>query len=1088
MLEVVSSVPESKRASKSVHDTPLEQKRGSKTVSGAYSQEKLETPEEREKRLRAEKRAKEREEKHASAMAYVTKNKLDSTVQITVNKVLNHRPRDPYSALVKHLSEFSKDRPRFAFLRARPDGQGNIRLTLDVRIRGAVVQSHVAQLHSDIANKLQNRQPGEAGEETPVDQAAGFSACGKLMGAFGKVLENIEVTDFRGQQLALRNGAVALQESYGEEVLPSQGIVDELSGLLLDAEGRLMDLSAHRALKSFFLQLKYKVSPRMQVSQDFLNWEYSWPEICLPVFQGTKKGHRICLGMSLWAASLSDLRPNEEEGAESEFPTPEFVHTPAASANQDADEEDVVVPDYESCPPKNSVALVVQLGSALVAEATSGGTAFPGNDDFGAAAKKLQAAITAKLPKYAEMEQRLLKMQAAAEEEMDDAPEHTMEEKHQHKCVYGIVFPDANAAYTKETDRYDFFGDPENLMTSENLTDMYVQLFESNPFLTVLCRPFSTQDVDRFENLSKLRLRLPTDVVLIGDHGPLKPDKKGHVRLRKGITGSSSTGALNAEPEAQLNDTSETVGVGEDGLPTFREEAQSPDVRPESTESGGFDDVRTSWPDGSGFLRSCSNLHPLGIAAVYEQFSWAFSVKPGLYDMSDQQFPCVLPFVDVSLAMPENRRFFLLPQLDADGLKAALEPVNTRLRGIMEQMYRNGHIDGDEEMPKGITLAEFKLGLEKLGYHHMEEYGEAIFHFLDRGNNGTISENEISVMDYVDGPATLKEVDDLRSFLVDNLEKLAGPSMEEAHVDSPIKLLWQRMDRNGSGAASFSEFKRVLEKLKFQSDRKLQLFMCLDLKNNGVIDETEWSLMGVLSSNFKLERVDRVREFIVETFGSMPKAYKAMDKNKSGSLSIDEWMDVMANEYDYEDVDDVKACFEFLDKDCSNIISAKEFQFLNAFSRTDFMHEVRNFAEHLAGKYESVEMAYEDFECNGTRAKRQSNGPPGTGESRRSEFNSYLEPRDFAEGYKRSGYQGSYDPRLLFNFLDAARNCHVSKLEFRLLEKLDAVEKMDQSADFMTKAIASLKGWVFENYPGDADKDSWARTYAAIMEAARGSD
>jgi Ca2+-binding EF-hand superfamily protein len=1078
MFDVVHSAGEVKRGSKEVA-----LKRGSKDI---YYQEKIETPEERERRLRNEKRAKERQERHASAMAYVNKNKLDSTVQSLVNKVLNNQPKDPYSALVKHLSEYSKDRPRFAQLRARPDGHGNIHLTVDAKIRGAVVQSHVAQLRKELADRLQGRPSADGGEEAPVDHAASLTACGRIQDALGKIFHNLEVTDFRKQQLALRTGVTALQETCGEEAVSLQGVIDELTGLLLDAEGKLADLSAHRAMKSYYLQQKFKVSPRMQIAEDFVNWQDQWPEFLFPVFQG-KKNHRICLGITLWAATLPDLLP-AEDGAESEFGTPQMVAPAKAPENPDADAEEGAAPpehvDY--CPPINSVDLLVQLGSAVVAGATAGGIEMPGNDDFGAAAKKLQAAISAKLPKYVEAEQRLLKIQASAEENMDEVFEPSLVEQQQHKCVYGVVFPDAQEVYAAETNRYDFNGDPENAMTADDVIAMYVELFVANPFLTVLCKPFSNKDHSRFENLTKLRLALPTYVVLIGDHGPLQLNRDGEIRSRPAGAISRDVSAAQLPTVAEVEQAE--LEVGEDGLPTFREQRPSSVRRPESSMSEGFDDYRTSWPEGSGFIRDCIGLHPLGIAAIYEQFSWAFSLKPGLYELSKQDFPCILPFVDVSLALPETKRMFLLPRLDAEGLHAVLDPVSQRLRGTMEQMYRNGLVESGEEMPKGITLAEWKSSLGKLGYDGVDEFGEALFHFLDRGNNNSISEREIEVLETVNGPAELKEVDNLRIFLVENLDKLAGSTADEVIVDSPIKLLWQKMDRNGSGSASFHEFRKVLEKLKFESDRKLQLFMCLDLKNNGVIDEGEWSLLGVLSSNFQLERVDRVRDFIIDTFGTMPKAYKAMDKNKSGALNIEEWTEVMSQEYEYAEEQDVRSTFSFLDKDCSNIISAKEFQFLANFNRHDFMREVRAFSEHLVNKYESIELAYEDFEMNGPRAKRQSANPPGTGESRRSDLVSFLEPRDFNEGYKRSGFQGSYDPRLIFNFLDAARNCHVSRTEFKLLDQLSAVEKLKESAEFMTSAIATFKAWAVENYPGDQDKDSWARTYAALLEAARGQD
>eukprot|EP00434_Breviolum_minutum_P013540 symbB.v1.2.011933.t1/scaffold814.1/size160240/3 len=145
------------------------------------------------------------------------------------------------------------------------------------------------------------------------------------------------------------------------------------------------------------------------------------------------------------------------------------------------------------------------------------------------------------------------------------------------------------------------------------------------------------------------------------------------------------------------------------------------------------------------------------------------------------------------------------------------------------------------------------------------------------------------------------------------------------------------MDRDGSGEASFSEFRRALRKARHPAGLNpnkgpaLELFMCLDIQVDGSIVEGEFYCFSILSAYFQLQRVERVRTFLEDRFGTLKAAFKFMDADRSGSLttqvhlkngaaldaqiqciSRQEWMDFMMGPQGYADEEDVKVCFSSL--------------------------------------------------------------------------------------------------------------------------------------------------------------------------------
>eukprot|EP00913_Durusdinium_trenchii_P007043 g6626.t1 len=293
------------------------------------------------------------------------------------------------------------------------------------------------------------------------------------------------------------------------------------------------------------------------------------------------------------------------------------------------------------------------------------------------------------------------------------------------------------------------------------------------------------------------------------------------------------------------------------------------------------------------------------------------------------------------------------------------------------------------------------------------------------------------------------------------------------------------MDRDGSGEASFVEFRRTLRKARHPAGLNpnkgpaLELFMCLDIQVDGSIVEGEFYCFNILSAYFQLQRVERVRTFLEDRFGTLKAAFKYMDVDRSGSLTTQEWMDFMMGPQGYADEEDVKVCFFFIDKDTPH---CKEFEFLGKFDSRDIVGDVKKLRDYLVEKYENLEDAYDAFEqkmpppdMGGTdlqlipekrRKRREGRGLSGQDQS------SWL--LDFVNACRMCGFKGKFDPRLLFNFLDASHVQHITKKEFRQLGKLGAVEALQLSSERMRYGISTLKSFIFQ----EVELEEWKNMFA----------
>merc|ERR1711879_486130 len=103
------------------------------------------------------------------------------------------------------------------------------------------------------------------------------------------------------------------------------------------------------------------------------------------------------------------------------------------------------------------------------------------------------------------------------------------------------------------------------------------------------------------------------------------------------------------------------------------------------------------------------------------------------------------------------------------------------------------------------------------------------------------------------------------------------------------------------------------------------------------------------------------------------------------------------------------------------------------------MKDMRRLYDHVIEKFGSVEATYAAFEQRPSSANTPENGAeapdssPGSGDK----VSKGLSPKDMLAGCRLCGFQSSHDPRVLFNYLDAAHTGRVTQNEFAMLKQLD---------------------------------------------------
>jgi hypothetical protein len=292
-----------------------------------------------------------------------------------------------------------------------------------------------------------------------------------------------------------------------------------------------------------------------------------------------------------------------------------------------------------------------------------------------------------------------------------------------------------------------------------------------------------------------------------------------------------------------------------------------------------------------------------------------------------------------------------------------------------------------------------------------------------------------------------------------------------------------------------------------------ELFACLDGRSSGAIAEAEFMRLNVFSARNRLDRVCDVWDFMRERFGSSHGGFQAVDEPRAGTVGLEVFADVMVSQHGYLSKEDVRATFQFINIHRKNAVSQKDFEVLETLDADRFLADVASLKDCLEQRHGSLRSAFQKFIDEATNAgveegrfsrsratsrvasaatdtRSHTPGSSGSaGKNRKPKVS--LDPQEFLAGCRASGYQGSYDCRYIFNFLDCAYAGKLGASDFVLLGELDAIDRLERASKPMHSAIAAVKAFAFAGTDGttvgaegEADsKDTWASLHAQLRAA-----
>lgn len=396
--------------------------------------------------------------------------------------------------------------------------------------------------------------------------------------------------------------------------------------------------------------------------------------------------------------------------------------------------------------------------------------------------------------------------------------------------------------------------------------------------------------------------------------------------------------------------------------------------------------------------------------------------------------------VDAALAFPtvtpEFRNFLFFPFVEPEPEEQTDRvpdcPAQARLRELFTGTYVRMRGLGDGG-PDGLTLEDWLTGLAKVGWRSPSRTlatEEVLYRVLDLNMNGVISCQELLTLEDC-GTSGRSMSDDL-----DHLRRWLMQRYPEDHA--PLATAFGDIDNSGNGKVSFFEFSSKMQEWGYESPSVREVFMCLDLKRTGVIDWEEFSMLHLLGAFYNIERVERCKEWLIGNFGDLMKAYKALDANRSGSLSLGEWSHAV-RELGYEQtagLEDVQEAFFVLDRDGSGILNPREFQELGKYDKRHIRKLVIDFGKQVLRRYGGPDKAFNAFDKN---------------------KNGELSCAEFKQMHKELKLESKDDPGLIFNFLDASHGGVVAPGEFAMLTRFQRHTEVLEAREALDHAIIDLK-------------------------------
>lgn len=298
-----------------------------------------------------------------------------------------------------------------------------------------------------------------------------------------------------------------------------------------------------------------------------------------------------------------------------------------------------------------------------------------------------------------------------------------------------------------------------------------------------------------------------------------------------------------------------------------------------------------------------------------------------------------------------------------------------------------------------------------MGMNFNAEEAEQLMLWLDGERKGTVTLADLT--SFFKRPIPAKP-SDLYHFYVFVVKKWGG-----------LKTAFDALDLDHDGEVSAKEFENEVEKAGWKGISAEAIFAVLDsLRRSGFLSREEFELLGVYKNVHSMNIVCHLRDLLLTRYRSMEMAFRAADTNKSGAISKEEFID-FCKAIKFADADLFWQAFQFIDMDCSGIISVKEFQALTDFDVSSFLKGIHLFRDQCLKRYGNLENAFKRMDC----LVRADGG---------------IDFGEFVVGCDRIDIKNftSIEPRRLYHFIDSSCNNVVSPNEFLQLRcfNVDAAE------------------------------------------------
>lgn len=351
-----------------------------------------------------------------------------------------------------------------------------------------------------------------------------------------------------------------------------------------------------------------------------------------------------------------------------------------------------------------------------------------------------------------------------------------------------------------------------------------------------------------------------------------------------------------------------------------------------------------------------------------------------------------------------------------------------------------------------IYIQEGTYILSTAPWNWKKEDGEMLMTYTDTEQKGFITLKDLSDLHKHGGPATFDHLYEFYEFLTSKFKNLQDAFDHLAGVH----------DRTVQREISVWEFDSGLKELGWHVDNAHSLFATLDgVQRNGSITIDEFIFLKLCKNIQTLRRAEVFRDFCLEKYGSLKKAFLQMDDNDSGALSFDELQD-FCKQVKYTDQQGAERAFWFIDTDHSGIVSTAEWNELAGLDTTGFLNALRKVRINMLNQWGSLTEAWDRIIAY---SKNKAAGK--------------LDEDTFERALRLNGVlKGiSVDPVFLFQLLDGNLNGRLSKREFLLMDYFGQEEIMEAIAK------AANKLWQMYNTPLEAFREIRRRARAMQQEA-----